>query len=132
MSLPREFSVLLRSGKTFRFHALKKSEANEVAERLCGEGDEVIQVCPLNPVVDWEKPVYTVEEAAALFGYDKSKIYGEIEAGRMPFSKPLGGLPRFDKAKLMLLMRATETVPENIKALEESESSAPYFAVKTK
>lgn len=103
------YSALLDDTRLLQFHADSDEEAQGIAAKF---DRGVISLKRLLPIVDWTKPVFSIEEAAAYHGCSTSHIYALVKSKQLPFSKPLDKGFFFRRESLEKLMELTETLPD--------------------
>lgn len=65
-----------------------------VRELLEGQGFAVVKVTELGPVVQFDRPVYNLDEVAALLGILPSSVSNKLGAGEIPWNAKIRGVER--------------------------------------
>ena len=99
--MTREFQVTYRTAdfplpQTLLLMADGADQARAVLARA---GYEVLAVTFVRPVLDWAKPVYDQDEAAAYLGWQNGTLSANKATGRIPFTT-VNGAPRYLRAHL--------------------------------
>lgn len=99
--MTREFHVVyrLRSGLNGGFGDMKAfntiAPSEDVVRTALQSADCVIlSVVEVRPVVDWEKPVWDLDEFAAAMSIKGGTLSGKKGDGKIPWSSQINGVPR--------------------------------------
>ena len=68
--------------------------ADDVRGELLAAGFTVIGVTQVRAVVDWNKPVWDLDEFAAAMNIKGGTLSGKKGAGTIPWNATIGGVPR--------------------------------------
>lgn len=109
--MTREFQLTYRSPDQSppRTILLMAEDAAAAREILSAAGYEVLGVTFVRPVVDWRKPVFDQDEAAAYLGWANGTLSANKGSGKIPFTS-VNGAPRYLRAHLdrMLVNNSNE------------------------
>lgn len=99
--MTREFQVVYRLrealGADFGdMRALKVESTSENAVRsaLASSDCVILSVVEVRPIVDWEKPVWDLDEFAAAMSIKGGTLSGKKGDGKIPWSSAVNGVPR--------------------------------------
>lgn len=94
--------------------------ADQVAAELSGAGLQVLGVSEIRPIVDWAKPNFDRDEAAAFLGWDPNTLSRNKGSGDVPFSGVGKGLYPRAWLEQMILNAANPAGQRVFKQLEEA------------
>ena len=115
----REFHVIYRqpAGAAQTVNVISESDL-EVKSMFEREGFHIMGITQIRAVVDWEKPVWDLDEFAAAMSIKGGTLSGKKGNGKIPWSSEVGGVPR----RVALKWIEGTLNPAGKKVLEDIES----------